>query len=431
MAALRPGPARVLLLHYTSPPVVGGVETVLAAHACHLEREGFRVHVVTGRGGSPGARVRYRRFPLLDSRHPCVLAVTRELEAGRATAAFRAVVARIRAGLEQAVADNDVCILHNVLTVHKNLALTAALHEMAARRSLPRTIAWCHDVAAARQQLNGLPRLAPVLTAGAPWNLLRTPLPGATYVTVSGDRQRQLCEALGLSPAAVEVIPNGIDPQAFLGLSPTGRRLAETLGLWEQQIVLLLPARITRRKRIEYALAVVAEIARREMAVRLVVSGPPGAHNPRNGQYLAELQALRRRLGVEEQVVFCAELRAPTGRRLTLSNRVMTDLYRLADGVLLPSSDEGFGLPLLEAGLARLPIFTTDLRPLRTLGQDALHAFGLEDSPSHVAAKIIDTLMSDGGFRLRRRILASHAWPGIVRERIVPLLTRTAAPVVP
>ena len=417
-------PARLLLLHYTSPPVIGGVETVLARHACHLARHGFCVHVLTGRGGSPGAGVLYHRFALLDSRHPDVLAVRCELEDGRVTPAFRSLVARIRTGLERAVAGIDVCIVHNALTLHKNLALTAALHEMAARGSLPRTIAWCHDLAWVNRPFDR-GRLHP----GAPWNLLRTVLPAATYVAVSHERQQSLGQALGLPPAAVEVVPNGIDPESFLRLTPTGRWLADTLRLWEQQIVLLLPARITRRKRIEFALAVVAEIVRRELTVRLVVSGPPGAHTPDNRQYLDELRAARGRAGLDEHVAFCADLRRPGGRRLAVSDRVMTDLYHLADAVLLPSGDEGFGLPLLEAGLLRVPVFATGLGPLRAVGHDAIHTFALADHPAHVAAKIIDTLMCNEGFRLRRRILASHTWPVIVRERIVPLLAQAAAAV--
>ncbi len=414
---------RIALLHYTSPPVVGGVETVLARHAQLLAREEFEVHVLTGRGGAMGAGVHLRRDALLDSRHPRVLAVTRELERGRVTPEFAALTARIQAGLEHALAGVDVCVVHNALTLHKNLALTAALHQIAARRCLPRFVAWCHDLAWTSPQYRAH------LHPGAPWKLLRTPLCGGTYVTVSRDRQRDLSAGLGLPRTAVEVIPNGIDPGTFLRLTPVGRWLADTLRLWEQQIVLLLPARITRRKQIEYALAVVAEIVRRELTVRLLVTGPLGAHNPRNREYLEELRTLRRELGLDDHVVFCAELPGPRGRRLTLSDGAMADLYLLADALLLPSRDEGFGLPLLEAGLSRLPAFTTDLATLRAIGDGAIHTFALGEPPAWVAAKIIRTLMEEHSYRLRRRVLASYTWEVIMRERIVPLLTRVTAPV--
>jgi mannosylglucosylglycerate synthase len=414
---------RIALLHYTSPPVVGGVESVLARQAQLLAQEGFEVHVLTGRGGAMGAGVRLRRDPLLDSRHPRVLAVTGELERGRVPPEFRALTAQIQAGLEHALAGVDVCIVHNALTLHKNLALTAALHRIAAHRRHPRFVAWCHDLAWISPQDRA--RLHP----GAPWDLLRIPLAGGTYVTASQDRQRDLSAGVGLPRTAVEVIPNGIDPGTFLRLTGVGRWLADTLRLWEQQIVLLLPARVTRRKQIEYALAVVAEIVRRELTVRLLVTGPPGAHNPRNRQYLEELQALRCELGLSDQVVFCAELPGPRGRRLILTDRAVADLYLLADALLLPSRDEGFGLPLLEAGLSRLPAFTTDLGALRAVGDGAIHTFALGEPPAWVAAKIIRTLMEENGYRLRRRVLASYTWDVIMREQIVPLLTRASAAV--
>jgi glycosyltransferase involved in cell wall biosynthesis len=410
---------RVLLLHYTSPPVVGGVEHVLAQHAQLLARGGFDVHVLVGRGKAPGAGVHFHRLGVLDSRHRRVLAVTRELEAGRVTPAFASLTAQIRAGLEPLLAGVDVCVVHNALTLHKNLALTAALHQLA-KRVPTRFIAWCHDLAWTN------PQYSAGLHPGAPWSLLRTPIPRGTYVTVSRDRQRELSALLGMPVGAIEVVPNGVDPGEFLNLTPTGRRLARTLRLWDPQVVLLLPVRITRRKHIEFALHVTSEMVRREMTVRLLVTGPPGPHNPRNREYLDELRALRHRLGLDEQVVFCAELHNPEGRRLALSNRTMRDLYLLADALLLPSRGEGFGLPLLEAGLTRLPAMTSDLASLREIGDDAILTFSLDDPPAGVAARLMQALMEDRGYRLRRRVLTSYTWEVIMRERIVPLLTQLA-----
>jgi glycosyltransferase involved in cell wall biosynthesis len=108
----------------------------------------------------------------------------------------------------------------------------------------------------------------------------------------------------------------------------------------------------------------------------------------------------------------------------------MADLYLLADALLLPSRDEGFGLPLLEAGLSRLPAFTTDLATLRAVGGDAIHTFALDQPPASVAAEIIRVLIDERSYRLRRRVLASYTWEVIMRDRIVPLLTRTSTAVV-
>jgi len=420
-----PTPRRALpsvaLLHYAAPPVIGGVESVLVHHARLLAERGADVHLVTGRGASPGGRVRLHRLPLLDSRHRRVLAVTRELEEGRITPAFGALAAQIHQALARTLHDVDVCIAHNVLTLHKNLALTAALHGLAAQRPGPRIVAWCHDLAWTN------PQYRRALHEGAPWNLLTTPIAGATYVAVSEERQRQLSAGLGLPRSEIEVIPNGVDPAAFLHLTPVGRWLADTLRLWDQQVVLLLPVRITRRKQIEYGLRVVEELVRRELGVRLLVTGPPGAHNPANEEYARELRALRQALGLEDHVVFCRELRGPDGREVVLSDRVMADLYALADALLLPSREEGFGLPLLEAALARVPTFTSNLAPFREIGGDAIRRFHLEEAPAACAQQIIHALMDDRAYRFRHRVLRAYRWDAVMQERIVPLLTHLAA----
>lgn len=414
---------RVALVHYTAPPVIGGVESVMARHAHLLATRGFEVHVIVGRGAPLGARIRLHRLPLLDSRHRRVLAVTHELEQGRVTPAYVALIDQIRDALARVLREVDVCVVHNALTLHKNLALTSALHRIAAEKPPLRFVAWCHDLAWTNQQNR------PQLHSGEPWSLLTTAMPGTAYVVVSRERQRQLSAALRLPASHIEIIPNGVDPAAFLHLTPAGRWLADTLKLWDQQIVLLLPVRITRRKQIEYALRVVAEMVRRELGVRLLVTGPVGAHTPGNEEYLDELRALRHDVGLDEQVVFCTDLPGPDGRGVVLSDRVMTDLYHLADALLLTSREEGFGLPLLEAGLARLPAFTSDLAPLREIGGDTIQAFGLDESPATCARQIIHGLMDDRRYRLRRRILGTYTWDVIMRDRIVPLMTQLAAPV--
>src|SRR3989304_6350086 len=60
-------------------------------------------------------------------------------------------------------------------------------------------------------------------------------------------------------------------------------RIIETLDLLSADMLLLLPARITRRKNIEYAVKTLADLRRlSHKDCRLIVTGPPGAHNPAN-----------------------------------------------------------------------------------------------------------------------------------------------------
>jgi glycosyltransferase involved in cell wall biosynthesis len=95
--------------------------------------------------------------------------------------------------------------------------------------------------------------------------------------------------------------------------------------------------------------------------------------------------------------------------------------------MLFPSRQEGFGIPILEAGLARLPIFATDLPPFRESAGDLACLFAPDTPAQDVAQIIVSTLQSDRAFQLRRRVLEHFTWRGIVKNKILPLLEQVIA----
>jgi glycosyltransferase involved in cell wall biosynthesis len=101
---------------------------------------------------------------------------------------------------------------------------------------------------------------------------------------------------------------------------------------------------------------------------------------------------------------------------------MMDDLYQRADLLLFPSAQEGFGIPLLEAGLVRLPVFCSDIPPFREIAGEDAHLFRLDDPPVAVAERIARFLDTDPAARLRRRVLDAFTWERVFAERIAPLL---------
>ncbi|NPA93075.1 MAG: glycosyltransferase [Chloroflexi bacterium] len=401
------------ILHYAGPPVIGGVEITIAYHARLLARRGYQVQVIAGRGGKFDPRVDFLALPEADSRHAEVLAVSQELTDHGPGPRFEALRARLRSALQKAVAPEDTLIVHNALTLHKNLALTAALHDLATEGR--RLIGWCHDFA----WLDAL--YIPVLRPGFPWDLLRTPWPNTRYVTVSEHRRQQLARLLDLSPEAIEVIPPGVAPEQLLRLSPHAQRLVDALDLWEADPLFLLPARITRRKNIQMAIRIIAALKDHFPNPVLVVTGPPGPHNPSNVAYLEQLQALRRDLGLTRQVHFLYE-HGEDGEPLLVDDTLLAEFYALADALLFPSLREGFGIPVLEAGLLRLPVFAADIPPVRESAGDNATLFDPQGDPQEAAARIAERLKDDPTYRLRRRVLSRYTWDAIVDEQLIPLL---------
>ena len=409
---------KIALLHYSVPPVVGGVESVLAQHARLMADAGHAVQVIAGRGEQFDPRVTFTPMPLADSRHAEVLAVKSELDAGRVPPAFAVLVHTLRAELTRALAGVDVLIAHNVCSLNKNLALTAALHDLLAQPGAPRMILWHHDLAWTT------PRYRSELHEGPPWDLLRTDWPAATQVVVSTLRQQELAELLHIPLDRIHVIPNGLDIGAFLKLEARTAELVRCLKLLAAEPLLLLPVRITPRKNIELAVRVVAALRNPAQWWRsrfpnpvLVVTGPPGPHNPANAAYFAHLKELRAALGLEGSVHYLAELVEGY-----LPDAVIADFYRLADALFMPSREEGFGIPVLEAGLSRLPIFCADIPPLRELAGDLATYFSPDGPPEHIASLVANRLAADPNYAMGVHVRRNYTWEGVYAQRIAPLL---------
>ncbi len=402
---------RIALMHYASPPGVGGVESTIAFQARGLTELGYPVRVISGAGGEFDPRIETVIDPLFGSRDARIIAAKSELDRGIVSPAFETLVSDIEARLNAALDGCAVCIVHNVHTMNKNLALTAAL----ARLKQPRLIAWVHDLAWTNPQYQA------ELHAGYPWELMRQAWANTRYVTISTPRQAETAALLNVPADQIPFVPPGVDVPAFFQWTDTMREIEGALKLLDADLILLLPARLTRRKNIALGVRVIAELRRvTGQDCRLIVTGPPGPHNPANPGYLGELLELRRELGLQNAVHFLYELRDPP---LVPDDTTMANLYQLADGLLFPSVQEGFGIPILEAGISGVPIFCSDLPVFRESGQADLVVFSpAHDPPSAISAQIERYFRDDSRYRLKRRIRHHYRWDVIIRRQLVPLL---------
>jgi mannosylglucosylglycerate synthase len=407
------------LLHFTSPPVVGGVETVLGHHARLMADAGHRVRMITGRGGRPDPRAELVRIPMADGRQRMVRGVQRVLDAGSVPPGFASLVDALVQDLREATAGLDVVIAHNACSLNVNTPLTAALRRLLEDRDLRRLVAWNHDVAAASGRYRT--RLHP----GYPWDLFRQPWPRTIAVTISEVRRAELAAATGMAAHEIRVVPNGIDRGRFLGLAPATLGLIDALDLQAAAPVLLTPARVMPRKNLELAVRVVVELRRSGEDARLLLTGAPDAHDPDAPRQLDALRTLAKAGGGGNRPDGGVHLLVdgPPGWR---SARVVADLFRVADALFLPSRDEGFGLPVLEAGVSRLPVICADIPALRELAGDDATYVNPDADPAAAAAQVRGRLNGDPAYRLAARSRASFDWDAVFETRIRPLLEEAA-----
>jgi glycosyltransferase involved in cell wall biosynthesis len=254
-----------------------------------------------------------------------------------------------------------------------------------------------------------------------PWDLLRRPHPKIISIFVSGQRLDEWRELTGVEIDANRVIPNGIDPAALFKLGPVAKELAARFDLAGADVVLLAPVRITRRKNLEWAIEAAAAVRASGRSVQLLITGPPGPHNPRALEYAQELRGLTERLKLADSVRFLYEQASTASGDYAVDAATLSDLYMLSDVVTLPSASEGFGLPLAEAAVFRVPVVCTDLPAFREVAPEGATFVPLSDGPAAFAAAVLTAIDSPAA-RLRRHVINALSWDRIVAERLEPLL---------
>ena len=107
---------------------------------------------------------------------------------------------------------------------------------------------------------------------------------------------------------------------------------------------------------------------------RLVLAGKPRLGEPAVEQALAQIPDRSRVVRLD-----------------LLSRSDLTALYQSAEAFVFPSLYEGFGLPVLEAMMAGVPVITTRTASIPEVGGEHVRYFDGK-SPDDLAAKIRDVL---------------------------------------
>lgn len=358
---------RLALVHYTAPPVIGGVERVLGQQAELLARQGHQVVIVCATKGAKvnGATMEY---------------------------APNFYVKRVLSALSGC----EVVLVHNMFTMPFNWEASKTLALITREMTGTRFINWVHDVDVDRETFASLE--------------LR-----ASHIAVSESRRAEFCAMSGLKPSQCAVIRNGVDVPATLGLTPRVAALAAKHALLERQLVLFHPARLLARKNVEFGVELTAALRKQGVDAACVVTAAKDPHRPESSDYAAKMRALVVKRKLQDAVIFM-------GDGLEPDEADVRGLYALADAVLFPGRAEGFGLPLLEAALHRLPVVCSDIPAHRELEDRGAHFFKLTEEPAAVAKRIFALVNKDPAGLRRRAVIARFGWDAVYKECLEPLL---------
>lgn len=402
---------RIGILHYSCPPVVGGVEEILSQHAQILHRLDQSVTVLAGIGEIYTDSFPVRLEPLLGSKNASVLKAHEQSKAGDHQSLKR-LTKRIYKILQDWSQNLDVILAHNVLHMPFNLPLTLALRRMATSSKRPVVVSWAHDSPYLGQNL-------PEYLNDHPWNVLRSQHPNIRYVTISESRRGPFTELCGEVPW--KVIHNGIDPAGFFYLDQKSVMLAEELDLFSRDLVMVQPSRITPRKNMELSIHIARGIMKMGYNILFIMTGAYDPHETRAVSYYRRLRYWIEELGMQDNIVVLAEYRFRNKKKLVPDRIFIRDLYLMADLLLMTSKDEGFGLPLIEAGMIKLPIACTDIPPFLEVGEEACF-FHLDDRPHSIAQKIIEYLAHTNTHKMFRSVMRKYIMDTVCKRQLIPFL---------
>ena len=183
-----------------------------------------------------------------------------------------------------------------------------------------------------------------------------------------------------------------------------------------------MPVRVTQAKNIEFAMKVAAELKIRACNPRLVITGPPDPHSELAMVYYQSLLEFRGKLDLEKEVIFVFETGRDRNGKI-ISQEVVAGLLRASDLMFMPSHREGFGMPVLEAGVLGVPVVSSSAVPAaQEIGGDNILLFAPDTSAERVANIVIEQVMSNGRYRLRSQVRREYLWKEIFSQQIEPLL---------
>jgi glycosyltransferase involved in cell wall biosynthesis len=199
-------------------------------------------------------------------------------------------------------------------------------------------------------------------------------------IAVSGFIKRGLTEKFGVAEDQVQVIHNGVDPaQIEKASDEDAARIREGFGV-SGEVVFCLVARITESKG-HFDLIEALRLLPRELNYKCLIAG--------EGKDKKKLQALVKRYGLGEKVVFCG----------FLSN--IPALMKASDVILQPSHREPFGLSIVEGMFSGKPLLVSSSGGIPEIVTHDREGIVFPARDVAALAKAIQLLVEDPALRRR------------------------------
>ena len=185
----------------------------------------------------------------------------------------------------------------------------------------------------------------------------------------------RFCRLLGFPEKRITVVPNGVDLSCFNGAIDASV-MREKLGIGDEPLV-VTASRLIKRKNPDLLISAFARVLKVVPDAKLVIAG--------SGREEDNLSRQIRDLNITDSVFLVGGL----------TKEKVAQLMAAADVFALPSKMESFGLSLLEASAAGVPVVCSNAGGVPEVFQDGFNALLYPPGDGSAMAKAIIRLIQD------------------------------------
>jgi glycogen(starch) synthase len=195
-------------------------------------------------------------------------------------------------------------------------------------------------------------------------------------ITCSSHMRWEVTRLFDLPPGSVDVVPNGIEPDAWHVTEADALRARD---IWapEGAPLIAYTGRLEYEKGVHTLLRALPRLRRRNPGLRLIVAG--------TGTHEKELRALARSLRLGRAVTFSG----------FLDHEQLALLAAAADVAVVPSIYEPFGMVALEAAAVGTPLVVADTGGLREIVEHGITGLRFEPGDVAALADAVTSVLSD------------------------------------
>lgn len=263
--------------------------------------------------------------------------------------------------------DDSVVITHDLIFLPDYVKHNVACRRIAEEKP---GISWLHWVHSATSPYSLIRERA---MYGEKYSeLLSSKFPNSLVVYPNSFSIPRVARNFGYETDEVVEVPHPTDLAVLWQLHPIVQRLIDQVDLLENDVIMVYPCRLDRGKNCDYNVRLTAAMQQIGLQAHMIFVD---FHSTGDDKlvYREDLKTLARELGVEHKVTFMSEF--DESLHLESPKKVVGDLYRLANVMLMPSKSETYSLVAQEAlADGALLILNHDFAPFRQVyGDNAIY----------------------------------------------------------